>query len=223
MPRLFTYIITQDCGSAPNPFNGICTLAICKPAIRRVAEIGDWVVGFASVNAQNNLSNRMICAMKVTGIVTMQAYDQLSRSTLPNRIPNVDSWHLPDRLGDSIYDYQNLNEHGIPAIRSSVHDEGNRTTDLGGKNVLISTHFYYFGSNAIDIEPGLPKKIIPVTQGHRSTSNQPYLNCFEEWIESQGEMGQRGWPSFSIDWKGGAACNSCSVTPDDETEEFDRP
>jgi len=222
MSRLFTYIITQDCGSAPNPFNGMCTLAICKPAIRRVAEIGDWVVGFASVNAPNNLGHKMIYAMKVTGKVTMQAYDQLSRSSLPNRIPNVNSWHLPDRLGDSIYDYQNLNAYGIPAIRNSVHDEGNRTTDLGGENVLLSTHFYYFGSNAIAIKEEL-RKIVPVTQGHRSTSNQDVLPQFETWIASQGEMGQRGWPSFSIDWKCGAACNSCSVAPDDETEEFDCP
>jgi hypothetical protein len=43
--RLFTYKVAHDGGSAPNPFHGLCTLAICKPAIRRVATEGDVIVG----------------------------------------------------------------------------------------------------------------------------------------------------------------------------------
>lgn len=43
--RLFSYCIPVDDGAAPNPFWGVCTLAICKPAIRRVAEVGDWIAG----------------------------------------------------------------------------------------------------------------------------------------------------------------------------------
>jgi hypothetical protein len=46
---LFTYCIPYDDGAAPNPFWGLCTLAICKPSIRRVAKEGDWVVGTGSV------------------------------------------------------------------------------------------------------------------------------------------------------------------------------
>jgi hypothetical protein len=37
MPRLFSYTVRVDDGAAPNPFRGLCTLAICKPAIRRGA------------------------------------------------------------------------------------------------------------------------------------------------------------------------------------------
>lgn len=48
--RLFSYCIPVDDGAAPNPFWGVCTLTICKSKIRRVAEIGDWVVGVGSVN-----------------------------------------------------------------------------------------------------------------------------------------------------------------------------
>jgi len=37
--RLYLYTMTYDSGFAPNPFHGICTLACCKPGIRRgVAE-----------------------------------------------------------------------------------------------------------------------------------------------------------------------------------------
>jgi len=51
MARLFSYTIPIDDGAAPNPFNGFCTLTICKPAIRRVARKGDWIAGLGSKNA----------------------------------------------------------------------------------------------------------------------------------------------------------------------------
>ena len=50
-PTLFTYCIPIDDGAAPNPYWGICTLVICKPVIRRVANVGDWVVGIGSKNS----------------------------------------------------------------------------------------------------------------------------------------------------------------------------
>ncbi|MGC9261259.1 MAG: hypothetical protein ACP5I8_14435 [Phycisphaerae bacterium] len=49
MAKLFTYTIKIDDGAAPNPFHGLCTLVICKPAIRRCAKAGDWVVGLNTV------------------------------------------------------------------------------------------------------------------------------------------------------------------------------
>ena len=43
--RLFSYVVAHDTGFSPNPFFGYCTLACCKPVIRRSAQAGDWVVG----------------------------------------------------------------------------------------------------------------------------------------------------------------------------------
>lgn len=43
--RVFTYVLDHDTGFAPNPFHGWCTLAGCKPVIRRTARIDDWIVG----------------------------------------------------------------------------------------------------------------------------------------------------------------------------------
>ncbi len=43
--RIYAYILKVDSGFAPNPFHGWCTLACCKPAIRRKARPGDWIVG----------------------------------------------------------------------------------------------------------------------------------------------------------------------------------
>ena len=47
MPTLFAYIMTEDKGSAPNPFHGFCTLALCMPMTRGAAQVGDYVVGLA--------------------------------------------------------------------------------------------------------------------------------------------------------------------------------
>ena len=43
--HLFVYVIARDFGFAPNPFHGVCTLATCKPGIRRSAKVGDWILG----------------------------------------------------------------------------------------------------------------------------------------------------------------------------------
>lgn len=48
MPNVFIYVVDRDFGFAPNPFHGYCTLATCKPGIRKSAAMGDWVVGMAA-------------------------------------------------------------------------------------------------------------------------------------------------------------------------------
>ena len=35
---LYSYTVAADTGFAPNPFHGFCTLACCKPGIRRTAQ-----------------------------------------------------------------------------------------------------------------------------------------------------------------------------------------
>jgi Nucleotide modification associated domain 2 len=106
MPTLFSYCIPYDDGAAPNPFWGLCTLAICKPRIRRSANAGDWVVGTGSVvSPVGNVSGAVVYAMLVTQKVTMEDYDRLTQSELPRKIPLVDSADLRRRFGDSIYDF----------------------------------------------------------------------------------------------------------------------
>lgn len=67
--RLFTYKVIYDAGSAPNPYHGICTLALCKPAIRRVAKVGDLIAGFESGNG-----GRLVYCMQVTEVLTWAQY-----------------------------------------------------------------------------------------------------------------------------------------------------
>jgi len=207
MTRLFTYTIPVDDGAAPNPFRGMCSLAICKPGIRRVAAPGDWVAGLGSKSAPSgDLSGRLVYAMHVDEVMTLADYDRSAPSRWPHRIPNVNSADLSERLGDCIYDYSN----GAPIQRSGVHGPANQDTDLSGQNVLISRHFYYFGSHAIR----LPDHLLAIchqTQGHRSNSNEPHFGEFVRWLRDlQLTPGQLyGWPDFMVDWRTVLLCGGC--------------
>src|SRR5712692_10528871 len=54
--KLYSYVVARDYGFAPNPFFGFCTLATCKPEIRKAAAIDDWVIGTGS--KRQNRGNR---------------------------------------------------------------------------------------------------------------------------------------------------------------------
>jgi len=207
MPRLFTYTIPADDGAAPNPFNGMCSLAICKPSIRRVAEPGDWVAGLGSKNAPSgDLSSHLVYAMRVEEVLSLKDYDDNASARWPHRIPNFHSAALQDRLGDCIYDFSS----GFAIQRLSVHGEGNIVTDLSGKNVLLSKDFYYFGSRARKL-PDYLRAICHQTQGHRSNSNAPYFDQFVSWVRSlvptPGQI--YGWPDHVVEWASISECGGC--------------
>lgn len=177
MSKLFSYCIINDHGAAPNPFWGICTLAICKPVIRRTAQIGDWVI--ATGSARYGLENKLVYAMKVSNIMTLKQYDVYCSLKLQNKIPVYKTTDLRLKVGDCIYDYSKEE----PLLRTSVHTKENIPRDLGGINVLLSDHFYYFGSSPVP----LPAHLLPIIrqgQGHKSTSNNSYFEKFVTWIET---------------------------------------
>lgn len=178
MPTLYSYCIPFDEGAAPNPFWGICTLNICKPVIRRVAKVGDWVV--ATGSKQKGFENKVVYAMEITDKKSMWDYFHFCKDELPQKFPNFHSDDYRERVGDCIYDFSFM-----PAkIMKSVHNEGNRDRDFRGMYCLLSDHFYYFGENPIE----LPQELLPIViqgQGHKSKSNEPYLHEFLDWILKQ--------------------------------------
>jgi Nucleotide modification associated domain 2 len=209
LTRLFSYTIPIDDGAAPNPFHGMCTLAICKPTIRRVAQPGDWVAGLGSKNAPGgrDLSRRLVYAMLVHEAITLKEYDRRAEQEWPHRIPIPTSRDLAERLGDCIYDYRS---GAPPAQRLGVHGADNVEGDLSGVNVLIAYDFYYFGSSAIP----LPKELLPIChqgQGHKSNANAPYVATFEHWIRGLGLGGGQiyGWPDTVIEWSSTRVACGC--------------
>jgi hypothetical protein len=181
--RLYSYCLRYDDGAAPNPYWGICTLVICKPAIRRTAEIGDWIVGMGSANSPiGDISTCVVYAMKVTSKLIMKEYDRFCKTSLPKKIPQWRSRDYRLRMGDCIYEY-GTGEH--PKMRWGVHSENERKRDLSGKYALLSKKFYYFGNQPVQL-PEYLYPIIQATQGHKSNQNEPYVRIFVDWIESLG-------------------------------------
>jgi hypothetical protein len=160
--KLYSYCLRYDDGAAPNPYWGVCTLVICKPAIRRTAEIGDLIVGLGSANSPiGDISNYVVYAMRVTSKLTMKEYDQFCKTSLPKKIPHWRSRDYRLRMGDCIYDYT-TGEH--PKMRWGIHSENNRERDLSGKYALVSKQFYYFGNQPVDL-PEYLHPIIPQLKG----------------------------------------------------------
>jgi len=183
--RLYSYVLKSDNGSAPNPFWGTCTLTICKPKIRRTAQIGDWIIGTGSRNSKlkdgkmYDLAGSLVYAMKVVDKKTLEEYNTYCQTNLPDKIPRWFNSDWRKKLGDCVYDYT---KGGEPAIRLAVHKERHRTRDLSGLNALLSDHFYYFGEEPRPI-PAALKEIVLKGRGHRVIDDAKLIHAFEKWIK----------------------------------------
>jgi hypothetical protein len=174
--KLSAYIISVDSGFAPNPFGHHCTLACCKPTIRRRAEPGDIIVGTAAAHFPH--AGRLIYAMRVREALPYQEY--WDNPTFAKRKPS--SVTAISRVGDNIW-------HRGPdgkwrVVFGALHDESQRKRDTSGENVLIATEFYYFGREAIAI----PKRfacILATTQGHKNTYGEDVISDFWNWLGSR--------------------------------------
>ena len=144
------YKIKRDYGFAPNPFHGVCTLACCKPSIRKHAEIGDWVVGAGS--KYNGLLGKIMYAMVVEEKMTFDEYwshqDYQAKKV-------VSSGTRKRMYGDNIYHRDPVSNVFIQ--EDSHHSLANGNTNMKNLNqdtsntdqVLISRDFIYFGHNAV--------------------------------------------------------------------------
>ena len=141
MTKLYSYVVARDFGFAPNPFYGYCTLCTCKTVTRRVAQIGDWVVGTGS--AKNQRSNSIVFAMHISEIMDFDSYWNDERFL--KKRPNLRG-SKKQAFGDNIYwregrrwgqaDSHHSFEDGSPNPR-------NISNDTGTDRVLISSDYVY--------------------------------------------------------------------------------
>lgn len=148
MAKGYSYIITRDYGFAPNPFGGVCTLATCKPKIRKGLDANDFVFGISP----RELGNKLTFAMKVYEKMTFNEYwnDQRFQFKKPNL-----NGSKKTAYGDNIYYqksdnswHQSDSHHSFPGGKIN-YDNLNRDTSVN--SVLISYEFFYFGASAIAI------------------------------------------------------------------------
>ncbi len=180
MKRAFIYVVDRDFGFAPNPYHGICTLATCKPVIRKVSNIGDWVVGMGG--SRLNATGKCIFAMQVTNKITFNEYwiDPIYNDKKPIR--NGSKRMV---VGDNIYFLDQENATWSQADSHHSNNDGsinisNLKNDTQTNCVLVSNKFYYFGSRA----PQIPQEILNNIgyKNGRSHRNYPLDQCINLMI-----------------------------------------
>ncbi len=202
--RLHSYVVRRDFGFAPNPFFGICTLATCKPKIRGVAQIGDWVMGTGSKT--NGREKHVTYAMRVTETMTFEQYWADPR--FQQKKPNLRG-SKKQAFGDNIYSrnpgsrkWCQLDSHH--SLKDGSPNPSNVKADTGTNRILFSEDFVYWGGSGPELPHeflsyGPRHKSICAVYGHKNDDIPPVVvEKWVAWIRSLSETGYCGEP---LDWK----------------------
>ncbi|WP_419848844.1 hypothetical protein [Candidatus Poriferisocius sp.] len=200
--NLFVYVVRHDIGFAPNPFYGYCTLATCKPKIRKAAQLGDWVAGVGSV--QKRQGGKLVYAMQVEEAMCFNEYWNDSRF-LQKRPFRPGS--IKQRYGDNIYHRETdraewIQEDGRHSLEDGSPNFSHIRKDTNPPRVLISRNFVYFGNRAVDlpeqfVSPKNRRLFVGMRDFHRNFPDD-VKDAFIEWIEVLcDDGGIRGEP---LDW-----------------------
>lgn len=153
MVRGFSYIITRDFGFAPNPFHGVLTLATCKPKIRKVAQIGDYLIG----NSNKVTGNKLIYMAKVDEVTTFDQYWLDARFQCKKATMNGSFKTL---YGDNIYHHEGekwIQANSHHSLDNGMENHANLKKDTEiTDHVLICGDFFYLGQSMIDIADQFP-------------------------------------------------------------------
>jgi hypothetical protein len=202
-PTIYSHVVARDFGFAPNPFHGVCTLATCKPRIRKAASIGDWVIGTGSGAARRRRAGFLVYAMKVEEWLTFDEYWLDERFLLKR--PNLRG-SKKMAFGDNIYHrngegcgWKQLDSHH--SLPDGSTNEFNLSTDTSVNRVLISRTFTYWGSHG----PQIPAQfrscsgddIVCAARNHRSIFAPQLVIDFLKWLEPLAHDGYIGEP---LDW-----------------------
>lgn len=188
MGRLYSYVVQHDHGFAPNPFWGMCTLANCKPQIRKRADVGDLVIGTGS--ADLGASGHLVYWMRVKEIALFDVY--WSDPRFARKKPNMRG-SMMHRYGDNIYW---TGPDGTFQQLDSFHSEddgslsaANRERDTGTtEKVLISNEFAYYGKSAPPIPEHL-RFVVKKGPGHKCRFADDERSALEAWLATLTESG----------------------------------
>ena len=182
--RLFSYKMTHDSGFAPNPFQGVCTLATCKADLRRTKRVGDWIAGFTSkhLNADRVGEERLVYLMQITEKVPFETYHTDRRFAA--KIPMPASKRCIETVGDNIYGRR---DGAIFQIPNAFHTPHDIVEDTNGCFVLIGGLFAYFGSVPLiihdEIRPMMPTG---VSRYGVQTDDLARAQAFIDFVLAQG-------------------------------------
>ena len=173
--RVFSYVVDHDYGYAPNPDDGLCSLARCKfgtPERDNLVEkamVGDWIIGTVGKNNKKGCSNvlvgGLIYAMKVTEKISLKEY---------------------------VRRYHNR--------RDAQFQGGCDKEILEGRFALLSDTYLYFGGKAINLNE-MPQyadhSIAKTGPGYRRDFDESYAQQLDEWVLSHNPAGKIGEPCLT--------------------------
>lgn len=200
MTKLYSYVVARDYGFAPNPFFGTCTLATCKPRIRKTAEIGDWVIGTGSKTRKKH--GHLVFVMRVSEKLSFNEYWEDPR--FQRKRPNLQR-SKKQAFGDNIY-HKDENGEWRQADSHHSYEDGscnphNVVNDTNADSVLIGVDFAYWG----DSGPQLPEmfrdyegKDIYAGRNHKSRFPETMVTDFVMWFRSLDAEGYLAEPG---DWR----------------------
>jgi hypothetical protein len=186
----FVYIVARDFGFAPNPFGSYCTLATCKPKIRKSAQIGDIIIGLSP----RKTGNKLIYAMRVSEKMTFNEYWKEGRFQYKKPVMNGS---LVKTFGDNIYYFEGEGKDWCQSDSHHSLEDGkvnliNLKNDTQSDAVLIAKEFFYFGTNCIEI-PQVLKKGTRVGRSHKNLKEEKVEDIWK-WLESTQNKGLNGDP-----------------------------
>lgn len=184
MTRLYRYVHVSDDGRAPCIDKRRLTLATCKPAIRRTAQIGDWVMGFYPSPAP---AGTLSWAGRVARIIAHGDFEA-------------------EFSGRADAAYRRSENGAMIRLYPDYHpDPRDMAKDLSGPALVFDARgVWYFGDSPVALPPAL-QHLAACGQGHRVNGVGPGdPAALEDWLTALSPPGFHGRPRHAID-----DCGSC--------------
>ncbi|WP_143135508.1 hypothetical protein [Burkholderia ubonensis] len=188
--KLLKYVMTSDSGLAPNPYFGICSLAMCTPNhMNANLKPGDWIVGHSCKAS----GRRLVYAMRLTKVLGMDEYFR----NFPDKHPDPRG-SIEQQYGDNMY----FREAGRWArLPSAEHNCVESFRQDQGRQVFLAERpdsFWYFGaSNRMPELQGFADRfpwLIQDRQGFRYIHDAERIRAFSGWLSSLEQSGLLGKP-----------------------------
>ena len=197
--QLFSYVVARDYGFAPNPFFGVCTLATCKPNIRKSASRESWVIGTGS--SQRGRRGYLVYFMRISETMTFNEYWEDER--FQRKKPNLKG-SKKQAFGDNIYFKDKTGQWHQQDSHHSYEDGtsnfNNIRRDTETDKVLLSTDYAYWGGSG----PEIPSKFrnyngldVCAKRNYKNQFPEDLVNDFVAWLRSLNANGYLGPP---LDW-----------------------
>ncbi|MFZ5698388.1 MAG: hypothetical protein ACOY9J_06675 [Pseudomonadota bacterium] len=200
MASIYSYVVRYDSGFAPNPFYGYCTLATCKPDIRKSAKIGDWIVGSGSNDRSVRRGGHLVHAMRVTEAMSFDDYavDSRFEAKKPFR-----KGSRKQSCGDNIYfrdapgaDWQQRDS--FHSREDGAINPQHVRRDTRVNRVLISSDFVYFGGSGpripTELRDARGRSICKSGRGLARFDEPELIERLDGWLRSIGGRGYQGAP-----------------------------